>query len=90
MVQLELDYAPERIEELRRRRTTQEVSAHPKLVSVRNAVETAVGFSRAEAADVANRLSHQQCDEILAATTDAAIQHVCETAALQPAAEESR
>lgn len=52
------------------KRTEQEKAPHKSLVEVRNAIEVAKECSRKEAAGIANKLTHKQCDLVVAADGD--------------------
>ncbi|MCH8243562.1 MAG: hypothetical protein IH897_13270 [Planctomycetes bacterium] len=54
-----------KLEKLAAERTEQEIKPHPRLVEVRQIVENGCGRKRADAARVANHLTHQECDKIL-------------------------
>ena len=57
-----------------RKLTEQEKNPHASLVEVRNAIEATLDGtnSRAQAAAIANELTHDQCDKIVAADGDVA------------------
>lgn len=57
-----------------RKLTDQEKNPHPSLVEVRNAIEATLDGNqcRSQAAAIANELTHDQCDKIVAADGDAA------------------
>lgn len=73
-----MHFTPHQLESARRyaRRTEQEISPHPQLVDVRKRVEAACGLSRRDAAAACNLLTNAQCDKILAAKNDAAVQKI--------------
>lgn len=56
---------------MNRQLTEQEKNPHLSLVSVRNCIETCLDVPRSEAAVIANSLSHEQCDDVVAADGDA-------------------
>lgn len=51
--------------------TPQEKQPHESLVSVRNSIEAALECTRREAASIANQLTGEQCDKVIAADGDA-------------------
>ena len=49
------------------KRTQQEKQPHASLVQVRNSIEAAKGVTRLQAAGIANNLTDEQCEAVLAA-----------------------
>lgn len=52
--------------------TEQEKKPHPSLIEVRNSIEVALGETgtRRKAANIANQLTHDQCDKVVEANGD--------------------
>lgn len=51
--------------------TAQEKQPHESLIEVRNSIEVALGDgTRRKAASIANNLTHDQCDKVIAANGD--------------------
>lgn len=52
--------------------TQQEQQPHESLVQVRNAIQSSLECPRKEAALIANELTHDQCEKVVAADADKA------------------
>ena len=55
--------------------SNQQSNPHPKLVEVRNRLQSC-GHSRSGSAVICNELTHSQCDSVLSAKDDAAVEAV--------------